>query len=179
MTTKAPAKPELAAVERASWRIDPDRSSVEFETPTLWGLTTVKGHFDRYRGTLDLGRQPAVELTIDAASLDTGNQMRDRHLRSADFFDVEHHPEVRFVSETAALDGQRLSVRGRLEAGSGSLPLELVATLRRVGEELEVEATTATEHTVLGMSHGRLGMIRGATRLLVRGRLVAGADDGS
>ena len=77
---------------RGRWRIDPTRSSVEFRTRTLWGLATVKGHFERYDGTLDLERSPAIELTIDADSLNTKNDFRDRHLRSADFFDVEEPP---------------------------------------------------------------------------------------
>ena len=60
--------------------------------------------------------EPAVELTIEADSLDTKQRRRDKHLRSADFFDVEHHPEVRFVSDSAALDGERLKVHGQLHA---------------------------------------------------------------
>jgi polyisoprenoid-binding protein YceI len=47
---------------------------------------TVKGHFRRYTGRLDLGARPAIELTIDAASVDTGNARRDRRLHSEDFF---------------------------------------------------------------------------------------------
>ncbi len=46
---------------------------------------TVKGHFERYEGTLDLQRNPAIELTIEAASLNTNNKTRDKHLRSDDF----------------------------------------------------------------------------------------------
>ena len=80
--------------------------------------------------------------------------MRDKHLRSADFFDVENHPQVRFVSDSATLDGERLKVRGRLYAAGTSMPLELEASLRRVGDELEVDARTYGDHRKLGMSHG-------------------------
>jgi polyisoprenoid-binding protein YceI len=82
-----------------------------------------------------------IELTIDAASLNTNLGLRDRHLRSGDFFDVMIHPQVSFVSESATLQGERLEVRGRLHAAGQSIPLELDARLRRVGDELEVDAT--------------------------------------
>ena len=136
-------------------------------------------------------RIPAIELTIDAASLNTNLGFRDRHLRSADFFDVANHPQVRFVSDSATLEGERLQVRGRLHAAGQSIPLELDARLRRVGDELEVDARTNADHRKLGMSHGLLGMIPHperadrprpagpmsvqATHRLEAGRLAAGA----
>lgn len=162
---------DTAGIATTRWRIDPARSSVEFRTPTLWGLTTVKGRFERYDGTLELRRQPEVDLTLEAASLDTNNKMRDRHLRSVDFFDVEHHPMVSFVSERATLEGERLKVSGQLHARGYCTPLEIEARLRRVGDELEVDASTYVDHRVFGMSHGALGMIRGSSELIVHGRL--------
>jgi len=95
----------IAALGTGDWRLDPARSSVEFHVRHFYSLMTVKGHFDRYQGTLDLGSEPAEQLSIDASSLDTKNAKRDEHLRSADFFDVEHHPQVRFISDSAALAG--------------------------------------------------------------------------
>lgn len=172
MTTSTPQATETLAVDKTRWRIDPARSRVEFRTPTLWGLTTVKGCFERYDGTLDLGREPAIDLTIEGASLNTNNKLRDRHLRSVDFFDVEHHPMVRFVSDYAERDGKRLKVRGHLHAAGNSIPLALEARLRREGDELVVDARTYADHRQLGMSHGMLGMIRTPSELIVHGRLV-------
>jgi polyisoprenoid-binding protein YceI len=167
---------ETKSLTQGRWRIDPERSSVEFRTPTLWGLTTVKGHFERYDGSLDLRRSPAIELTIDAGSITTKNGFRDRHLRSADFFGVENHPVVSFVSDSATVDGERLRVSGRLEAAGTSLPLELDASLRPVGDEFEIDARTYADHRKLGMSHGMLGMIPTPSELIVHGRLVRDAD---
>jgi polyisoprenoid-binding protein YceI len=164
--------PDTQSVPRGCWRIDPTRSSVEFHAQTLWGLVTVEGRFERYEGTLDLQQTPAIELTIDAASIDTNLGFRDRHLRSADFFDVVNHPQVSFVSDSATLEGERLHVRGRLHAAGHSIPLELDARLRRVGDELEVDARTYADHRKLGMSHGLLGMIPTPSELIVHGRLV-------
>jgi polyisoprenoid-binding protein YceI len=175
MSTKALQAVETPAVETTRWRIDPARSSIEFHTPTFWGLMTVHGSFGRYEGTLDLRRDPAVELTIEAGSVDTKNKVRDKHLRSADFFDVDNHPQVRFVSDSAKLEGERLTVRGQLHAAGASVPLEIDARLGQVGQDLEVEALVHTDHRKLGMSHGLLGMIPPTSELTVRGRLVPDA----
>lgn len=158
-------------IETTRWRIDPARSSVEFRARTAWGLPTVKGRFSRYQGTLNLSRQPAIELTVESDSLDTDNKKRDAHLRSPAFFGAEQHPYVRFVSESATLDGDRLKVRGHLHAGGSALPLELDVTLRRVGDELEVEAATDADHRQLGMIW-KLGMPLSPSRLTFKGRLV-------
>ena len=173
MSTETITHPsETPSIAQGRWRIDPARSRVEFRTPTLWGLATVDGRFERYDGSLDLQRSPAIELVIDAASLSTKNSFRDRHLGSADFFDVEDHPQVRFVSDTATLDGDTLKVRGRLYAAGSSLPLELEASLRPVGDDVEIDARTYADHRKLGMSHGILGMIPTPSELIVHGRLV-------
>jgi polyisoprenoid-binding protein YceI len=172
MSTHAADAVGTPALDTTRWRIDPARSSVEFHTKAFWGMAIVKGHFSRYHGTIDLSRRPAIELTIEADSIDTGNEKRDAHLRSPDFFDAESHPYVRFVSESATLEGERLVVRGRLHARGSSIPLELDATLRRIGDDLEIEAATHADHHGLGMTWNAMGMIRTPTKLMVTGRLV-------
>ncbi len=108
------ATDQTSGIFSGVWRLDPARSSVEFHVRHFYGLMTVKGDFADYAGTLDLSAEPAVELTIQAASLNTKMAKRDKHLRSDDFFDVEHHPQVRFSSDTATLDGDKLTVHGQL-----------------------------------------------------------------
>ena len=171
MSTPLAMAGEARGIDQSAWRLDPERSSVEFEVPVAL-LPKVSGRFDRYDGTLDLSRTPAITLRIDAGSVNTENARRDKHLRSADFFGVDAHPHVLFLSESATLDGERLTVTGRLGAAGTSEPVELVATLRRVGEELEVEATAEIDQRRLGMTYTVLGMIRTPARLAVRGRLV-------
>ena len=155
-----------------SWQLDPQRSSVEFRAGHFWGLATVKGHFDDYHGHLDLSTSPAIELTIDPASVQTGNRKRDRHLRSADFFDADNHPRVLFVSDSVDLHGDTLKVRGQLSARDRSIPLELDAQVRQVDGELEIEAATTAPHRELGMTFSPLGMIRPRSELIVRAHLI-------
>ena len=176
MTTSTPHPINSSDIEKSRWRIDSARSSLEFYVPHFYGLHTVKGRFERYDGMLWLPRNPAVELTIEAASLDTRNARRDRHLRSADFFDVENHPVVRFVSDTCALDGNRLKVRGRLYAAGETVQLDLDATLRRVGAELDVAATTHVDQRQLGMTWSPLGIVRTPSKLILSGRLVEASE---
>lgn len=159
-------------VVRGAWRIDPSRSRVEFQTRMFGRLSTVKGHFDRFDGTLDLERDPAVVLTIEADSLATGNARRDKHLRSDDFFDVERSPEVRFVSDSVALDGDRLKVDGRLHAAGKSAPLEVEATLKQDDGEIELQASAEIDQRLLGMTFSPLRTIGTPSRLVVEGRLV-------
>jgi polyisoprenoid-binding protein YceI len=175
MSTHAADSVGAPSIEKTSWRLDPDRSRVEFHARALWGIATVKGRFSRFQGTLDLSGRPAIELTIESDSLDTRNKRRDKHLRSPDFFGAEQHPYVRFVSDSAALDGERLEVRGLLHARGASMPLEIDATLRRAGDELEVEAVTAADHHQLGMTWNLIGAVGTPTTLIVRGRLVRDA----
>jgi polyisoprenoid-binding protein YceI len=176
------AEPAVPGIDLTAWRIDPARSAVEFEVPGFWGgLIQVRGRFHHYRGTLDLRRTPAIELTIDADSLDTKNARRDKHLRSDDFFAVATHPHVRFVSDSATLEGEQLTVTGTLHAAGASAPVDVVATLREAGPdrlagpELEIDATAVIDQRRLGMTFTALGMVGTPARLAVRGRLVQAA----
>ena len=138
--------------------LDPARSSVEFAVKHFWGLITVRGRFDRFAGSYDGDR---IELTIDAASLDTGNSSRDKHLRSADFFDTDNHPQVQFISSsvTKAHDGS-LKVKGELEAAGKLVPLDFDATIRDVDDHIEIEATTSIDQRLFGMTWSPLGTAR-------------------
>jgi polyisoprenoid-binding protein YceI len=144
------------------WAVDRDATSVEFAVRTFWGLMPVHGRFDRFEGSYGVGPGgTAIELTIDADSLDTGNATRDRHLRSIDFFDVVEHPQVHFASTRVhRVTSELLHVVGRLEAAGNAVTLEFPATVRQLEGALEVEATTRIDQRELGMSSGPLGMIR-------------------
>ena len=82
-----------------SWKIDTTHSDLTFKVRHL--LANTGGLFNEWSGTIVAGddlTKGSVEITIDAASIDTGNANRDEHLRSADFFDVEKYPTLTFKS---------------------------------------------------------------------------------
>lgn len=82
------------------YEIDAAHTSVEFVGRHLM-ITKVRGRFNDVRGQITIAEEPAnshVEVDIAAASLATGNDDRDTHLRSADFFDVERYPTITFRS---------------------------------------------------------------------------------
>jgi polyisoprenoid-binding protein YceI len=161
-----------AGLATGTWRLDPARSTVEFQVPMLLGLMTAKGRFDRYEGTLDVSGRPAVALTVEADSLNTDNVRRDKHLRSPDFFDVANHGRVRFEADAADLDGDTLKIRGLLYAAGGHTPVVADATIVQVGDEFEIEATARVDQRELGMTWNFLSVIRAPSTLTVRGRLI-------
>ena len=157
------------------WIVQVEDASVDFDVKTFWGLATVHGSFDRFDGSFELGPDgPEIELTIEADSVDTGNTMRDKHLRSAAFFGVEEHPHVRFTSTRVEDAGNgMLHVEGTLEAAGRIVPLEFDATVQPVENGLELEETTTVDQTRLGMSTGLLGMIRPPATVHVKARVTA------
>lgn len=84
----------LTALSAGTWNVDPSHSAVSFVARHLM-VSKVRGSFNVYGGTITIAEDPLgskVEATVDAASIDTGDDNRDGHLRSGDFFDVEQYP---------------------------------------------------------------------------------------
>jgi len=99
------------------WNLDPAHSSIEFSVRHM-GFATVRGRFTGFTVDVesdDETRLSRVEAVIDPASIDTGVADRDAHLRSADFFDAERFPEIRFAGTTVEEVGRgRYRVSGDL-----------------------------------------------------------------
>jgi polyisoprenoid-binding protein YceI len=109
------AKPQTTTT---TWNIDPVHSAAEFKVKHMM-ISNVKGQFTRVKGVLALDEtdltNSRVEASIEAASINTREDQRDAHLKSADFFDVEKYPTLSFKSAKIArvADGE-LSVAGEL-----------------------------------------------------------------
>lgn len=92
-----------------TWQIDPAHSSVNFAVKHMM-FSTVRGLFSRFSGTIVAdGGDPtnhSVEVDIETASISTGDEKRDEHLRSADFFDAEKYPTISFKSTKVESKGE-------------------------------------------------------------------------
>ena len=79
-----------------TWTLDEDRSSFSFKNKTMWGLANVNGRFTEFDGDgrVDAGGAVSGHLHVKAATVTTASSQRDNHLRSADFFDAEHYPDI-------------------------------------------------------------------------------------
>lgn len=109
------------------WSIDPARSRVSFSLKHMV-FRTVRGSFGTFGGVLEVGDDGAkAQGSVMAASIDTGDGVRDEHLRrSRDFFDVERYPEISFTSGRLELsDGGEVSAEGELTMRGVSRPLRL------------------------------------------------------
>lgn len=116
----------------ATWTVDPTHTDVAFSVRHM-GLSTVRGRFEKVGGTVETGADGlpnAIRIEIETASINTGTQDRDAHLRSADFFDAEANPTITFVStEVRARGDERFEVVGDLTMHGVTRPVVLDAEI--------------------------------------------------
>lgn len=99
--------PDLSTLTPGTWSVDPSHSSVTFSARHLM-ISKVRGSFRTFAGTIMIAPDPlqsSVEATVEMASVDTGDANRDGHLRTGDFFDVEHHPNMTLRSASISPKG--------------------------------------------------------------------------
>lgn len=117
-----------ALAEPSAWAIDPTHARFGF-TATHMVFAEVDGEFKKASGTILLDEadltKSSVELVIEAASIDTGNADRDKHLRSADFLDVEKYPKITFKSTKIKKAGKAYKVTGDLTIRGVTKPVTL------------------------------------------------------
>lgn len=112
-----------------SLSLDTSHSSVEFAVRHM-GLATVRGRFTKFDVEAEVdetGAPTSIVAKIDAASIETGNDGRDAHLRGADFFDVEQFPTIVFESTTVERRGDEYAIEGDLTIKGISKPVTLKA----------------------------------------------------
>ncbi|HYV97396.1 MAG TPA: YceI family protein [Gemmatimonadaceae bacterium] len=111
-----------------NWNIDTAHSHVDFSVKHL-GIATVRGRFRTFGGSARTDANGALvgfSADIDAASIETGVDQRDAHLRSADFFDTEHHPNMHFESTAITpLGGRQYRADGTLSMRGETKPVTL------------------------------------------------------
>lgn len=124
----------MTSIAPGTHAIDPTHSNVEFAVKHMM-ISTVKGRFGDVSGTVTVpaNGEPAVDVTINAASIDTRVEARDNHLRSADFFDVEKYPTLRFVSTKATRSSDGYTLTGDLTIRDVTRPVTLRVTEEGAG----------------------------------------------
>jgi polyisoprenoid-binding protein YceI len=153
------------------WVLDQDKSSVRISHKTFWGLASVRGSFHQLSGAGDVGADGSVtgRIVIGAASVNTKNAKRDTHLRSADFFKADEHPEIVFTASTAKPgSASGLAVTGELEAAGISRPLSFTAQVtERTPDTATLTAETEVDRAGYDMTWNQLGMLTGPTKVSV------------
>jgi polyisoprenoid-binding protein YceI len=101
-----------------TWKIDPAHSEINFKVKHLV-VSTVTGHFSKFDATIETNKEDFSDAKInfeaDINSIDTKNEQRDGHLKSADFFDAEKHPKMTFISKSIKkISDHELEVTGNL-----------------------------------------------------------------
>jgi polyisoprenoid-binding protein YceI len=161
---------ENAATELA-WNVDPAHSAVSFSVKHFF--TPTRGRFDRYHVDLVFDREnpenSSVRVKIPVASIDTGNEQRNGHLLSGDFFEADAHPDITYVSASVEQVGDdELLVKGVLTIkgisrdvdlpvkllGVADLPEELQQAFGGIREVASFGATLSVDRRDFGVGVG-------------------------
>ncbi|MBA1145582.1 polyisoprenoid-binding protein [Ectothiorhodospiraceae bacterium WFHF3C12] len=135
------AAPGLAAAAD-TYKIDSSHTYPNFTVSHL-GFSTMHGRFNETTGTIVMDREggdSAVDITIQTASIDTGHDKRDEHLRSADFFNVSEYPTITYKSENVYFQGE--------DSATVTGNLTMLGTTKRV--TLHVNSINCGEHPMSG-----------------------------
>lgn len=112
-----------------TWQLDPTHSEVEFKVKHLV-ISTVTGKFKSFSGTVTTADETTfadaqIDFSIDVDSIDTNQEQRDGHLKSADFFDAENHPQITFKSTSLTQDGEdEYTLKGDLTIRGNTQPIQ-------------------------------------------------------
>jgi polyisoprenoid-binding protein YceI len=147
---------------QGQWSLDPASSSVKFGVKHFWHAITIRGTFEQLEGAGTVAPDGSVagHLTMQSASLSTKNKQRDKHLRSADFFDAERHPTVVLsVTEAKPGAGGEIAMRGTLAAAGHSEPVSFTARAEDIGPDaVTLRADIVVDRTAFGMTWSPMGI---------------------
>ncbi|TLS40017.1 hypothetical protein FE633_43730 [Streptomyces montanus] len=139
-----------ALPEPGDWEIEPTHSSIAFTARHI-GLARVHGRFNTFAGVIRVAEQvdrTAMHVVIDASSIDTNVKMRDDHLRSADFLDVDRFPTLEFYSDRFVhKGGNRWAVTGALSLHGVTRTVTLDTEYLGIGNGMEGEVRAACRAT--------------------------------
>ena len=172
-STQTPVVQSIPGYVPGTWEVDPIHSEVSFVVRHMV-VSKVRGRFDTFAGTIVTAENPLdsqVEATIDAASVDTNQEQRDAHIRSADFLDAEHFPTLSFRSVAVRQGRRGYEVDGELTIRGVTRPVTLDLELNGFspdvygGTRAGFSATTEINRQDFGVSYN--GPIPGADNAMV------------
>jgi polyisoprenoid-binding protein YceI len=135
--------------------ISPQKSQFQFKAYSV--LAKPLGTFHSFSGDIIAGAQPlgasSVRFVIDAASIDTANARRDKHLRSEDFLFVAKYPKITFRSTAITKDGTGYLVQGELELHGVTKSLTIPVTLEQRQDEIVVQGSVALNRRDFGVQY--------------------------
>ena len=147
------------------WNLDTGHSSIEFGVRHM-GISTVRGRFTKFEATPELneaGILTGVSATIDVASVDTGVDQRDEHLRSPDFFDAAQYPTMEFRSTAVERrDGRSYRLTGDLTMKGVTHPVTLDVEVSEPvkdpwgNKRVAAEATGKLDRTAWGLQWNQM-----------------------
>ena len=144
------------------WVLDPGKSSIRLKNKSMWGLVPVNGVFGELSGsgTVSPDGEVSGTLTVAAASIDTKNARRDKHLRSADFFDSANNPDITFTMDGIRPSGQAVAVTGALTVRDRTQPLtfDAAASVRGDGE-IRLDAEVRLDQADFGLTWNLMGTV--------------------
>jgi polyisoprenoid-binding protein YceI len=126
----------LQQIPTGVYNVDPSHSNVGFEVRHM-GIATVRGRFGTFAGTIDAsGDAPVLQGTVDVATIDTGDANRDGHLKGAEFFDADQHPQISFHSTATEVGGAgQITLQGEITIKGITKPIELTGEVAENGED--------------------------------------------
>ena len=136
-TTDAPASVAIPGYRVGTWKADPVHSEIAFSVRHLM-LSKARGRFTGYDVTIVLSEDPlasTVTATIDLASIDTGSEPRDNHLRSADYLEIEKYPTMSYRSTGVRRTGDGWVVDGELTLHGVTRPVPLAVEANGFGPD--------------------------------------------
>jgi polyisoprenoid-binding protein YceI len=136
-------------IPTGTWALDKAHTKVGFAVKHM-GVSTVRGEFHDFDGALEVDENGNLSAygTVQAASVHTNQEQRDEHLRSADFFDVENYPEIKFESTSIEqVDDENFRIIGDLTIHGVTNEIELDAELGGVELGMQDEHRTGLEIT--------------------------------
>ena len=151
------AQPNLMTDAQTLWEIDPRHTRVEFTAKNFFGLHAVTGRFQQVRGsaqtTGDALDDASIEVEIAVSDLETGLNLRNKHLLDSHFFHAGSYPTMSFRSTRVDhLGGSRLRVQGELTLRGATRPVTLdAAIVQRNGEHARLAATTTLNRRDFGI----------------------------